>query len=675
MGFLNPWLLLGLVAAGVPIAIHLLRQRQAPVVSFGPMELLLRVERRVRSRLRLRDLLLLAARVLLVALLVLAAARPFVRVASRAAFAAAMPSSIVIVLDDSLSMQAGAAFARAKAAALDVVLGLGSDDNAALVLAGAPARARLGLGFDPGKLRGAIDELVPTYRGGDLEGALDVARKILEGSAQPARRIVVISDMARHAWPEAARRFEPGAGVDLRVVDVGAPRPPNAAITAVTARPAPEVGQDVWALQATVANFGPRPLEEAVVTLHVAGSAVARGFVDVPAGGSATKTFLHGFGGELRAEVRLVEDDLAADDVRFVQLDVARPRRLLVVDGDPRPARYDDEVFYLVRALGALGITPTIADAEALEGHRFADHDAVLLCNAVALPEARLDELAAMVRAGGGLLVTAGDRTAGRSWPRALTELLGLSVGAAEAGTAAFRFARPDGRLPIASAFPSGGAGLGSSRVARRLAVEASDRSVRVPLAFEDGRPALTLRPVGEGRAALLATTIDRDWGDLPIRPAFVVLVRALVDELTGTGGGSGPAHARPVREIRPGVARELRPAGEVRRLVVETPGGGSRDLGGTVPASFRGTERPGFYRVLVERARGGLSEDAASSFVVNPDPRESDLRPARSTPARPSGAGGWLAAPVGRRSVPIAPTLLAIVPVIVIAESLLRRR
>jgi hypothetical protein len=406
-----------------------------------------------------------------------------------------------------------------------------------------------------------------------------------------------------------------------------------------------------------------------VLTLHVGGSAVARGFVDVPPGGTATKTFLHGFGAQPAAEVRLQADDLPADDVRHVQLDVARPRRLLVVDGDPRPARYEDEVFYLVRALGALGITPAIADAEALEGHRFGDFDAVLLCNAVTLPEARLAELGAMVKAGGGLLVTVGDHTSGRSWPRPLTELLGVGVGAAEpARTEPHRFAPPDPRRPVASAFPSGGAGLAAARVPRRTRVEPVDDSVKVALTFEDGRPALTLRTVGQGRAALLATTIDRDWGDLPLRPAYVVLVRALVEELTGSG-----APSREGREVRPGMAREIRPAGGVRRIVVETPGGATHDLGEASPASFRGTDEPGRYRVLVERARGGLAADAASSFVVNPDPRESDLRAAKGPESRESGA--WLAAPVGRRSVPLAPTFLAIVPVIVIAESFLRRR
>lgn len=671
MGVLNPWLLLGLFAAGIPVAIHLLRQREAPLVAFGPMELLLRVERRLRRRLRLRDLLLLAARVLMVALLVLAASRPFVRVASRAAFAAAVPSSTVIVIDDTLSMRAGGddgAFARAKAGALDLVLGLGSDDNAALVLAGAPARIRMGLGFDTVKLKTAIEDLEPSFRGGDLEGALDVARRILDGSAQPARRIVVVSDMARHAWPEATRRFDPGRDVDLRVVDVGAPRPPNAGITAVSARLAPEVGEGVWAVQATVTNHGPRALEEAVLTLHVGGTAVARGLLDVPAEGTAQKTFLHGFGDEIRAEVRLESDDLPADDVRYLQLEAERRRRLLVVDGDPRPARYDDEVFYLVRALGALGISPTIADAEALAGQRFADHDVVMLCNAVALPAPRLEELTAMVRAGGGLLITAGDHTSGRSWPRPLADLVGVAPGAVGVEPGAFRFARPDGRLPIGSAFPSGGAGLGSTRITRRIGVDVLDKTVKVPLTFVDGRPALTLRQVGEGRAALLATTIDRDWGDLPIRPAFVVLVRALVEELSGAG-----ASVHLAREVRPGTVREIRPAGVVRRIVVETPAGATRDLGGTAPATFRDTERPGFYRVLVERARGGLAEDAASSFVVNPDPRESDLRASRATLDR--AGRGWLAAPTGRRNVPLAPMLLAVVPVLVIGESFLRRR
>ena len=670
MGFLSPWLLLGLVAVGIPVALHFLRRRQAPIVAFGPMELLLRVERRLRSRLRLRDILLLAARVLLVVLLVLAAARPFVRVASRAAFAAGVPESIVIVLDDSLSMQAGGAdgaFARARSAALDVIAGLGSDDNAALALAGAPARTRLGLSFDTARLRAAVEGLAPTYRGGDLEGALDVARKILEASSQPARRIVVVSDMARHAWPEATRRFDPGRNVDLRVVDVGAPRPPNAGITAVSARAAPEVGEGVWAVQATVANHGPRPLDEAVLTLRVAGEDIARGFLDVPAGGSATKTFLHDFGDDIRAEVRLVGDELAADDVRYLQIDAERPRRILVVDGDPRPARYEDEVFYLARALGALGIAPTIADPEGLSGHRFADHDVVFLCNAVALPETRLEELSTMVRGGGGLFVSAGDRTAGRSWPHEIVDLLGVTPSATAPEAASVRFAAPDGKAPIARAFPAGGAGLSSTRVTRRLELDRVAPTVKIPLEFADGRPALTMHQAGEGRAALLATTVDRDWTDLPIRPAFVVLLRALVEELSGRGAG-----ARQAREIRPGVPREIRPSGAVRRIVVETPSGASRDLGATAPATLQDTERPGFYRVLVERARGGLAEDPAASFVVNPDPHESDLRSSRATLDRD---GAWLAAPTGRRSVPVAPVLLTILPAVVIAEALLRRR
>ena len=48
-------------------------------------------------------------------------------------------------------------------------------------------------------------------------------------------------------------------------------------------------------------------------------------------------------------------------------------------------------------------------------------------------------------------------------------------------------------------------------------------------------------------------------------------------------------------------------------------------------------------------------------------------LRPAPKAPDRASRA--WVPATEGSRKLPVAPTLLALVPAVVVAESLLRRR
>ncbi|MEO8615970.1 MAG: PA14 domain-containing protein [Luteolibacter sp.] len=78
MLFLNPWLLAGLIVATIPIIIHLVRQQAAKPVEWGAMRFLFDTISVRRRRMEWEDLLLMAARCLLLALLALALARPFI---------------------------------------------------------------------------------------------------------------------------------------------------------------------------------------------------------------------------------------------------------------------------------------------------------------------------------------------------------------------------------------------------------------------------------------------------------------------------------------------------------------------------------------------------------------------------------------------------------------------
>ena len=74
IGFLHPWLLLGLVAAAVPFLLHLRQHREPPTVTFPAVRYLLDATRQHERRLRLRHWLLLLLRTVLILALVLAAA-------------------------------------------------------------------------------------------------------------------------------------------------------------------------------------------------------------------------------------------------------------------------------------------------------------------------------------------------------------------------------------------------------------------------------------------------------------------------------------------------------------------------------------------------------------------------------------------------------------------------
>src|ERR1700722_17189301 len=76
MAFLSPWMLFGALAAGIPLALHFFYRSRYRVVPWAAMEFLLASIQQTSRRLRFQEILLLAARVMLLLLLALTMMRP-----------------------------------------------------------------------------------------------------------------------------------------------------------------------------------------------------------------------------------------------------------------------------------------------------------------------------------------------------------------------------------------------------------------------------------------------------------------------------------------------------------------------------------------------------------------------------------------------------------------------
>ena len=223
--FLAPSVLLGLVAAALPWLIHRIGKRRARPVRFAAMELLLRAERQVSARRRLREILLLLLRTLVAAALPLAFARPFAEVRSDLPAAAAGTQSAVIVLDDSASLRRLAGpggepvFQKARGRARALVESLSADSDVALVLAseGTPAPVAE-LSNDRGRVLAALDAAACTARRADFGGALRRATQILAGSPRAERVTDVVTDLQATGW-EGVERPPEAAGAPSVVVE------------------------------------------------------------------------------------------------------------------------------------------------------------------------------------------------------------------------------------------------------------------------------------------------------------------------------------------------------------------------------------------------------------------------------------------------------------------------
>src|SRR4051812_39326995 len=208
--FLAPALLLGLLAAALPWFIQRVGKRRARPLPFAAMELILRAERQISARRRLRDVLLLVLRTLLAAALPLAFARPFAEVRSDLPAATTRTQSAVIVLDDSASLRRLASaggdtvFAQARARARSLVEHLSPDSDVALVLAseGTPTPVAEP-SADRGRVLAALDAATCSARRADFGGALRRASQILTSAARADRVVYVVTDLQATGWPAA----------------------------------------------------------------------------------------------------------------------------------------------------------------------------------------------------------------------------------------------------------------------------------------------------------------------------------------------------------------------------------------------------------------------------------------------------------------------------------------
>jgi hypothetical protein len=694
MDFLAPMMLIGALGAAVPIVIHLIGRRRAPVKKFAAMDFLLGTNRRVARRLRLRELLLLLLRVLACLAIPLAIAKPFVSCASGGVAVARGPQAAVLVLDDSFVMgfkvEGETLFERARERAKRVLAELGTEADVAIELASEGAEPAAELTRDHLRLRDALDTAQLSARPAETTLALRRAAALLASSPHPARRVYLFSALAAHGF----LRDEPPWGADgpeLIVVPIADGALPNLAIVEARAERDPDLGPRGVRVTARIASFGGAAAKDHGITLRIGDKAVARGLFTLAPGETFEKRFSASLPPDVRTAdvtVELDPDALPIDDRRHLRVELRREVRVLLVDGDPRTVRYEDELFYLETALrpgdradSALDVTVTTVDE--LPRRRLADYDVVWLCNVKPLDPLRVGELARWVETGGGLAVTMGGNVDPDAYNAQMAPLLAqelrtvLQLAEGPKGPDAGR-AEKIGRFdvvhPIFMVFSAQAAGLRDASFWRVMLLGPSEGggADRATLArFGSGAPAIVEARRGEGRLLLFASTIDRDWNDLAIHPGFLPLVQQSARYLA-----RAPVEERDT-ELVVGRARALPLTPEDQRVEVLGPLGkravieGAK-LKGRKDVPFTGVDDPGFYQVMVER---GGAQIAEPGFVANLDPRGSDT--ARVEPsAIAAGPRAASAAPeTARRRVELWHGLAAALLLFLLGEAVLTWR
>ncbi|MEY4576191.1 MAG: hypothetical protein RL701_894 [Pseudomonadota bacterium] len=675
MGLEVPLALLGLLGVVIPLVVHRMRRRELPRVVLPTFVLLSKALARTQSKRAFTDLLLLLLRIGVIASAAFALATPYVR--SQLRFGDGRLANLAIVIDDSLSMSRNDAgrslIDAARARAIEVIQTLPEGSEVAVVLAGKPARVLAPLSRD---LRTALDSLerapLPAVRVDELSAGIELAlREQTRGLVTP-RRVLVLSDFARHAELDTKTLALDGAAIGFERIGA-APTKPNVFIAQSHASADPTRPNETSIaveLRATFGGTPERPIETRV-EVEVNGRVASGASVTLEQG--SAKTVLHvptSLGDDAtHALIRVKADDaLEADNQAALVLGHADALQLLLVNGDPQPASRGDELYYVTRALsllpeGELALHTQLVDVLSLEHVDLSQSDVVVLANVPAPSPVLAPRIIDFVRAGGGLIVAAGSRVEAAPYNARLGTVLPSHIrGNARCDNLHFTLGARG------TALPEGLAGLREARSQERLLLEA-DPQVDTLLSYEDGLPAVVARSEGEGRSVLLATTLDADYSDLPLRPGFLPLLATLIREAAG-------ATAAARSHVVPGESVALPPPRRDRFVEVRGPDGATQRFAAADSASaaprFAETDRLGVFEIRSGESSTNTAGKLKATFIVDPPRAESDLTPG---PIPDVGAGAATLPKPITVHVPFTPWLWLTVFALVALEGALRIR
>ena len=445
--FLAPeFAIAGLVVAAGPIIIHLLNRRHYRIIEWAAMDFLREAIHRSRRILQLRDLVLMALRMLCLVLLGLALARPHTA-KEAAATSPDQPVHAVILVDNSLGMSyqklEGTLLDEAKTQIKEVVEQLPRGSRISILpTCSPPSEFSVDAYFTPEEAMEALARIRPVDRqtrpGQALDLALDACRRLPQ---MRAKKICFFTDHHAVSWPgESVAEQLKQLPCRMEVRQVIAEGYENAWVADFKLRDGIADLQTPGVFVATIGYDGPQPRSGVQVTLTVDGMVAATQTIDLEPGQMREVTFPPyrfeapaepGKPAFVAAEVSIPHDRLALDDHRFLVVPVAAAVPVVFVDQygpeeAPRRNLYG-ETFYLRRLLAPLtsrtGHEQQLIQIRHLkidQLSREALADARLLVIAgVASPRGAAPLVREYVRQGGNVIIAAGGEFDPAAWNEA----------------------------------------------------------------------------------------------------------------------------------------------------------------------------------------------------------------------------------------------------------------
>lgn len=559
-GFASGAMLFWLLAAGIPIAIHLLSRRQKEHRQWAAMQLLLEVLEKESKRIRFEQLLLLALRILILILLALSLARPFFESESSDSQSEGnRPAKLwIIAVDASYSMAYVSAdselsqFEKAKQRAIETIHAAQTGDAFWIVELGNPVRLiNQSPTFSRDSALAELTKLQQLHTGANLVEGLQLIEDLasqadgVEGLPENVE-IMILSDLGEDSWLPALQ----GTGAEsldrlakdyrFQVVSYKSNASRNVAIDRLGSNRNVIALAEMLNVEVSITNVDTEGSAETRLTMLMDDKLIDEQEINLrPAESQLFRfTLQMDAEGEHVITARIGADSLSVDNERRYVVTVKDRTRILTVADQIEEARLYETCLNPPglserQVLDVKSVRPTKLALQELSSF-----DAILVANCEALDETDLKRIARYVEQGGGVVFLLGPRNSAEKWNEFAEPQFGFRLGfPSEAGV--LNIDPLDYESPIAKpflGFPD--AGLITSPVFKYWDVDLAD-SFRIDLGLSNQATFVASRRMGDGKIILMTSAPDSganqvgedsSWNVIAAWPSFVPLMDQVVE-------------------------------------------------------------------------------------------------------------------------------------------------
>ncbi len=333
MHFLYPAFLFALFFLAIPILIHLFNFRRYQRVYFSNVQFLKEIQEQQSSRRNLKARLILASRMLALAFLVFAFAKPYIT--GRNIANAGKQQAVSIFIDNSYSMQTlnseGTLLDEAKRRAKEIVSAYSINDRFQLLTQDFEGRHQRLLSRD--EFNDAVDTIKISAQSRTLQQIISRQQSLLDMNSATIRSVYVISDFQKNmATPQQVKA---DTGLRISLVQLKASTLPNVAVDSVQLLSAIHRPGESEKLVVRLHNYAGEIAQKIPLKLLINGAQKALGSYTVNARSVQYDTLLFSGlqAGWQRAQISLQDNPVTFDNQFYFSFNVEQQMPVLLIDG------------------------------------------------------------------------------------------------------------------------------------------------------------------------------------------------------------------------------------------------------------------------------------------------------------------------------------------------------